>query len=114
MRFDSQPRTGTELLRIGWGELLAADGAEEAVELLSGHVRGFGLGGIVVSEGLPGAQRRLRRAAADAQCHSLVREQIEGGGLLGEVERFLIRQSVISLRIRAATMCWIARQRRCW
>ena len=31
MRFDAQARSGAELLRIGGGEFLAADGAEEAI-----------------------------------------------------------------------------------
>ena len=66
------------------GEFLAADGAEKRSELLSSHVRGFRLGVVLVPEGFPAAQGRLGETATDAQCQPLVREQIEGGGLLGE------------------------------
>ena len=90
VRLDAQVPVRAELAGIGGGQALAADGAQEQVELLAGEVGAAGVGGAVIAEGLPAAQGGFRRSARDAEGHAPVGQQVEGGGFLGEVQRVLV------------------------
>ena len=59
MRLDAQVPVRAELAGIGGGQAVAADGAQEQVELLAGDVGAAGVGGAVLAEGLPAAQGGL-------------------------------------------------------
>ena len=90
VRLDAEAAAPAELGGIRLGEGLAADGAQEQVELVAGDVGAAGVGRPLVAERLPAAEGGLGRPAGDAEGDAAVGKQVEGGGLLGEVQRVLV------------------------
>src|SRR5699024_262462 len=59
---------------------------------LTGDVRAAGIGRAGVAEGLPAAVRGLGAAAGDPECDPAVSDEVQRRGLLGEVQRVLVRE----------------------
>ena len=95
VREDGQRRSRGELRRVllvqgrGLGHGNGGDGVEEAFVVSASEIRSARILG-AVAKGLPAPPGDFGCAAGHAQRGAAVRDQVEGGGLLGEVQGVLV------------------------
>ena len=95
VREDRQGHARVHLRRVllvqgcGLGHRLSVDGVEEALVVGAGKVGAISLFG-AVAEGFPSLVGDFGGATGDAEGGAAVCDQVQGGGLLGEVEGILV------------------------